>query len=385
MQHSTAEAALLRLPLGQKHVQPRSPDYVCGPDGARALLATRPEGGRRPFDLTERHFSGSGWDTTPMRGAGWDASERSYVIDAGHVAYLYRPVRPTTGGGGIVGSLSRAIDRARELGREDVVRELVARQEEERRKSARRAVGQVRSIVRASGLRNMWTFTFPGEGVHDYDVASQVFEAFIPFLRHWHAGAYLWVPELHPGGHGWHFHMAVSRFMPVLLVRRAWTQHCRDYGFACVAPDPTIHVSSPLASSTFGAPLPGARRAPTWTMSRGLKVSALGDPMVQVDVTEGSVAGCGRYLAKYLAKTFVQADLPMGRHRYRPGRHVGRPLVTQHKNVDVEEFIARCMRDSAGDLVIQWIPDLAVWRLEWREVNGPDVPLADPDVGAREG
>lgn len=382
MQHSTAEAALLRLPLGQKHVQPRSSDYVCAPDGARASLATRPEGGRRPLDLTERHFSGTAVVATSLRGAGWDASERSYVLDSGHVAFLYRAAVPTTRGVGIVGSLGRAIDRARELGRDDVVRELVARQEEERRKSARRAVGQVRSIVRASGLRNMWTFTFPGEGCHDYDVAASVFEAFIPFLRHWHAGAYLWVPELHPGGHGWHFHMAVGRFMPVLLVRRAWTQHCRDYGFACVAPDPTIHVLSSLAPSTFGAPLSEARRTTARTGSHGLRLSSLGEPMVQVDVTEGSVAGCGRYLAKYLAKTFVQADLPMGRHRYRPGRHVGRPLVTQHKNVDVEDFIARCMRDSAGDLVIQWIPDLAVWRLEWREVNGPTIPLVDDDVGA---
>jgi hypothetical protein len=268
--------------------------------------------------------------------------------------------------------------------RPDIVRELVARQEEERRKSARRAVGEVRSIVRASGLRTMWTFTFPGDGEHAYDVAVRVFEAFVPFLRHWHAGAYLWVPELHPGGHGWHFHMAVSRFMPVLLVRRAWTQHCRDYGYVIAAPDPTIHVSFPLASSTFGASDHRVDRASLRcsTTAGGLRVSGLNEPMVQVDVTEGTVSGCGRYLSKYLAKTFVQADLPMGRHRYRPGRHVGRPLVTHHRNVNVEELLARCVEDSAGDLVIQWIPDLAVWRLEWREVNGPRFPLADDDVGA---
>ena len=33
---------------------------------------------------------------------------------------------------------------------------------------------------------------------------------------------YLWVPELHPGGHGFHLHFAVGRFVPRGLIAEAW-------------------------------------------------------------------------------------------------------------------------------------------------------------------
>lgn len=94
--------------------------------------------------------------------------------------------------------------------------------------SVRRAKTRVRRIVRYFGLRYMVTLTFPGVGVHEYDRALRLLQDFV----HDHGqivhlgGHYLSVPELHPGGHGWHWHVLVHRrFSKVELqaLREGWT------------------------------------------------------------------------------------------------------------------------------------------------------------------
>lgn len=58
----------------------------------------------------------------------------------------------------------------------------------------------------------MVTLTFPGVGVHNYDLALKLLQDFI----HDHGDAPHWgkewlaVPELHPGGHGLHWHVLAA-------------------------------------------------------------------------------------------------------------------------------------------------------------------------------
>lgn len=76
----------------------------------------------------------------------------------------------------------------------------------------------------------MVTLTFPGEGVHDYNRALRLVQDFI----HDHGsvlhlnGKWLAVPELHPGGHGWHWHILVAKKYSkkeLRLLRREWTDY----------------------------------------------------------------------------------------------------------------------------------------------------------------
>lgn len=59
----------------------------------------------------------------------------------------------------------------------------------------------------------MVTLTFPGEGIHDYDTALKCMQRFInDHGQYLHlSGVYVAVPELHPNGHGWHWHVLVQR------------------------------------------------------------------------------------------------------------------------------------------------------------------------------
>lgn len=105
----------------------------------------------------------------------------------------------------------------RDFGPAEANRRAAERREEKatrsKDESIRRAKSSVRKIVRYFALRFMVTLTFPGEGVHDYDRALRLLQDFM----HDHGerihlgGRYLAVPELHPGGHGWHWHVLVSR------------------------------------------------------------------------------------------------------------------------------------------------------------------------------
>ena len=78
----------------------------------------------------------------------------------------------------------------------------------------------------------MWTPTFGAQGEQDYDKAYRIMSGFL----HRRAAAlgggrgYLAIPELHPNGHGWHFHVLLSVGMPVQGLRElqvAWSEHLR--------------------------------------------------------------------------------------------------------------------------------------------------------------
>jgi hypothetical protein len=74
----------------------------------------------------------------------------------------------------------------------------------------------------------MATFTFPGDGVQEYDRAYKLFAEWLhKFGRTWF-GVYLAVGELHPDGHGWHWHLLhpVDRRLnkeELYAMRQSWT------------------------------------------------------------------------------------------------------------------------------------------------------------------
>jgi hypothetical protein len=98
---------------------------------------------------------------------------------------------------------------------------------------ARRAKSRVRRLCRSYGLDHMVTLTFPGHGVHEYNYALRLVQDFVHDhgeAIHRGRGKWLAVPELHPGGHGWHWHVLVDgRFSKTELekLRVEWTEFLR--------------------------------------------------------------------------------------------------------------------------------------------------------------
>jgi hypothetical protein len=90
--------------------------------------------------------------------------------------------------------------------------------------AARRARGKVRRYCAANGLNRFGTLTYAGEGVHDPRVVRADIAGFFRSVRRGigEPFAYLWVPELHKTGHGWHVHFAVGRFVPRGLIESSW-------------------------------------------------------------------------------------------------------------------------------------------------------------------
>ena len=89
----------------------------------------------------------------------------------------------------------------------------------------RRARRMVRRYCAANGLNRLGTLTYRGEGEHDPRAVRADIRRFFKGLRRGLGGdplPYLWVPELHPGGHGWHLHFTVGRYVPKRLIESAW-------------------------------------------------------------------------------------------------------------------------------------------------------------------
>jgi len=179
--------------------------------------------------------------------------------------------------------------KAAELARERQVK----RAERSEAECARRARSRVRRLCRQYGLDHMVTLTFPGEGVKAYDRALRLLQDFI----HDHGavlhleGAWLAVPELHPGGHGWHWHVLMSRRFKkpeLLALRVGWTEFLRRRGMV---------------------PSGGAEYA-------RIDVKAWKD-----------AARAAAYAAKYAGKGFEGDDRQKGRKRYLIPRGLDVPVL----------------------------------------------------------
>ena len=152
-----------------------------------------------------------------------------------------------------------------------------AAQDQER--SDAEAAARARRIVRrycaANGLNRLGTLTYRGAGCHNPGQFRIDVAAFFRLLRSLIGGTpfpYLWVPELHPGGHGLHGHFAVGRFIKRRTIEAAW-----PHGF--------VHIK------------------------------LLGDLPVGSTARDEARRAAG-YLSKYVAKSFDEPVRDEGGHRY---------------------------------------------------------------------
>lgn len=96
-----------------------------------------------------------------------------------------------------------------------------------------RSATRVKRLSRSNKFKRMFTLTFPGEGVHDYDESYRLVAGWLHYHgRQWFPG-YLMVPEEHPGGHGWHWHL-LHRDRPnkkqLAAIRRSWSSYLASHG-----------------------------------------------------------------------------------------------------------------------------------------------------------
>jgi hypothetical protein len=151
----------------------------------------------------------------------------------------------------------------------------------------------------------MVTLTFPGVGVHDYNRALRLLQNYI----HDHGGQlhlgghYLAVPELHPGKHGWHWHVLVHRRFSRQELDALWCGWTNYLGRKGIEPSG------------------GAR-------------------FVRVDVKRwGTASRAAGYAAKYVGKTFEGAAIGKGRRRF---------LVSLGAEIEAQRFVAASVEEVAA-------------------------------------
>jgi hypothetical protein len=90
--------------------------------------------------------------------------------------------------------------------------------------AARRARAKVRRYCAGNGLNRLATLTYAGEGCHDPLALREDIGDFFRSIRAdlGKTFPYLWTGEIHPGGHGFHVHFAVGRFIKQRLIRDVW-------------------------------------------------------------------------------------------------------------------------------------------------------------------
>jgi hypothetical protein len=200
------------------------------------------------------------------------------------------------------------------------VREVVVRgsgTERSGEEGARRARRQVRHYVVANRCDRMLTLTYRGKGNHDRDALVEHLHDFWRALRAevGRAIPYVWVPELHPGGHGWHAHAALGSFVPVQIIRACWPHGDRI------------------------------------DIQRKGRVGSSDAAMVE----RSRIAA--RYVGKYLGKGFEETERALGRHRYECAQGF-RPLVEQFVAATRAEVVAALdERMGAFPLAASWFSD----------------------------
>jgi hypothetical protein len=128
--------------------------------------------------------------------------------------------------------------------------------ERSRREAVRRARSKVRRLARFGGYRWMVTLTFPGGGVHFLEDARHQLTSWLHGKHHrggaaqLFGGAYIAIPERHPGGHGWHWHILTNRRPVAQLVQASWSRHLGSSKHVRVHHK---HWSDPKAAASYAA------------------------------------------------------------------------------------------------------------------------------------
>lgn len=121
--------------------------------------------------------------------------------------------------------------------------EIALRRERAASEAARRARRQLRRYVVANRLTRLTTMTYAGEGCHDPRAVRRDVAAFFVALRSALGPLpYAWCSELHPGGHGWHVHAVLDRYVPRRVVEAAW-----GHGFVHIRRITDLPVGSGVA------------------------------------------------------------------------------------------------------------------------------------------
>ena len=185
----------------------------------------------------------------------------------------------------------------------------------------RRARAKVRRYCAANKLNRLGTLTYAGEGCHDARELRSHVGAFFRGLREGigeGAIPYVWVPQLHPGGHGWHVHFGVGRYVPRKLIEQAW-----GHGF--------VHIK------------------------------VLGDLPVGSGV-RAEARLTARYLAGYAGRELEDARRPAGLHRYEVAQGFQPDRIEVYGN-SAEDTIERASRYMGAAPERVWLSaDAEGWR-----------------------
>ncbi len=154
--------------------------------------------------------------------------------------------------------------------------------------AARRARAIVRRTAGEHKLDRLWTLTFRSACRERCDAVKE-YQTFMKRLQR-KVGAVkaIAVPELHPGGHGWHVHIAIDRFLPKLTVATAW-----GHGF----------VDARRLKAQGGRPAATAGRY----IAKYLTKDAWADPAQRG--TQRYLKSAGLVLVPYRARAMYPADL----------------------------------------------------------------------------
>jgi hypothetical protein len=184
--------------------------------------------------------------------------------------------------------------------------------------AGRRARGKLRRYCAANVLNRHATLTYGPPGRFDPAGLRADVAVFFRGLRDQLGGPlpYVWVPEWHPGGHGYHVHVALGRYVPRGVIGRAW---------------PHGHFWIKLIGNL-----------PT-------TAGALGEARV--------VAG---YLAKYVSKSLDDERRPLGRHRYEVGQGFQPEKVLVYGS-SAEDVIARASRLMGCPPSYVWLSPKEGW------------------------
>jgi hypothetical protein len=231
-------------------------------------------------------------------------------------------------------ALSPCCARAEQEGRECTEHDDIEPDEGASRRSAcNRAKVRVRRYCVSNRLNRLVTLTYAGAGCYDADQVAKDVHAFMVRLRSEMKLApkerfpYLWVRELHPGGHGYHVHMIVGRFIHYDLIERAWG----------------------LGQTNVRKIRP--QEAPGRPSSQGHRAVA---------------RSAAAYVQKYVAKSFQdEPTVPKGSHRYDCGQ--GFQIVASRQSVHVTlQHVWRWVAEQMDG-------ELPTIRLS-SDVWGPDYP-----------
>ena len=167
--------------------------------------------------------------------------------------------------------------------------------------------------VNKNGHVYMWTFTFPvSTGL---EVANKTWGKFRRAMEQRRKRSSkpvmqgLIVPELHPGGHGWHFHILTAQWWDVNEIRGMWRQ-CGGgrIHVKFIPADRVGYVAIYLRKSRRVAAHKGKRMWRTFGGFKGCKVSEviIDSPFTRVYGTLKAVLPCFASLKWYLREMMVQ-------------------------------------------------------------------------------